>query len=389
MITAEVQHPSTLFEHEAQAWREFCAAEPAFANPLLGPDFAQLVGQVREDARVAVFRREDHPVAFLAFHRRPNGMAWPIGAAFSDYHALVTAPGVVLDGRQALAAAGISGLGLSGLIDPHGVFGDAREAEDAGYLIALAGSPAEHHQRLKDANPKRYKNWGRLKNKLEREVGPLSFTPGDRSPEALATLIDWKRQQLRESGLHDVFRPAWAGALFETALEQSEGRLHGVMITLRAGGRLVAGCFGVASEGVAHIWLSAFDRDCASCGPGQVLMLMAPEALEALSLRALDLGPSHAHYKAPFATGQVPIREGRAIAEGRAGLPVRSAGAAWALAGERRIGAVARLRRRLDHIAAAETSVSGRVRGVVDALASYRRRASSRPAAPVAAVEEA
>jgi CelD/BcsL family acetyltransferase involved in cellulose biosynthesis len=111
-------------------------------------------------------------------------------------------------------------------------------------------------------------------------------------------------------------------------------------------------------------------------------MLLAPEALAQMGFEVLDLGPSHAHYKAPFATGEVPIREGLAIAHGRAGRGLRSLDSAWALAGERRIGAVGRLRRRLDHIAAAETSVGGQMRGVVDALAGLSRRTASRDVRP-------
>jgi CelD/BcsL family acetyltransferase involved in cellulose biosynthesis len=390
MITAEAKRPSTLSEREIEAWRGFCAAEPAWSSPLLGPDFARLVGEVREDARVAVFRRGGGEIGFLPFHKRPDGRAWPIGAAFSDYHALVSAPGERLDGAEALAAAGISGLRMGGLIDPRGAFSDLKASEDEGYLITLNGSPEEHSQALKAINPKRYKNWGRLRNKLEREAGEVTLTPDDRSPEVLEKLIAWKREQFGETGLHDVLRPAWAQALFEAAFARRDGDFRGVMITLHAGDRLAAGFFGVASGGVMHAWLSAIDRKLASCGPGQVLMLMVPEALQALGLKTLDLGPSHAHYKAPFATGVVPLREGLAIAQGRVGQTARSLDGAWALAGEHRIGAVARLRRRLDHIASAETSMGGRVRGVVDALAGAGRRASSRAPAPAApAMEDA
>jgi CelD/BcsL family acetyltransferase involved in cellulose biosynthesis len=384
MIEGEVKHPSRLTGREIEAWRSFCAAEPAWRNPLLGPDFARLVGRVREDARVAVLSRGLRPVGFLPFHRRPDGRAWPIGAAFSDYHALVVAPGETLDAPEALAAAGIAGLRASGLIDPRGGFPGLAASQDPGFQIVLNGSAEAHHQGLKAANPKRYKNWGRLRNKLEREVGEVALTADDRSPEALQTLIAWKREQFRDTGLHDVLRPQWAQDLFQAAFEQRDGELIGAMITLRAGGRLVAGFFGVASGGVMHAWLSAMDRELAPCGPGQVLMLMAPDALEALRLRVLDLGPSHAHYKAPFATNEVLLREGLAVAAGGASLAARSFDRAWALAGEQRFQAVARLRRRLDHIAAAETSMGGRVRGVVDALAGYGRRASSRaPGQPV------
>src|ERR1700761_3089936 len=89
-LEAEIVHPAELSRVDIAAWRRLQAAEPAFGSPLLGPDFAQAVGAVRPDARVAVYRRAGHAIGFLAHHRRPGGFARPIGAPFCDYHALVS-----------------------------------------------------------------------------------------------------------------------------------------------------------------------------------------------------------------------------------------------------------------------------------------------------------
>src|ERR1700756_3330920 len=92
-LEAWVVRPGELDPAELAMWRAMQAATPAFGNPLLGPDFAVAVGEVRADARVAVFHRRSQPVGFLAFHRRPRGFARPIGAPLADYHALVGVPG--------------------------------------------------------------------------------------------------------------------------------------------------------------------------------------------------------------------------------------------------------------------------------------------------------
>jgi CelD/BcsL family acetyltransferase involved in cellulose biosynthesis len=386
MIQAEVKPPLQLTGDEIDAWQAWRRAEPAFANPLLGPDFAQAVGLARDDARVALFRRDGRLVGALAFHRRPNGFARPIGAAFSDYHALITAPGERIDGREALEAAGIGAIAFTGLIDPAGAFPAIRPSEHLGYVIDLQGSVEAHYEALKAANPKRFKNWRRLQNKLEREIGEVVLTPGDVSQEAFDALIGWKRDQYRRTGVHDVLRSDWARALFQDLFERRTGELRGVMTTLRAGGRVVAGKFGVAQDGVWHSWISSIDPDCTACAPGLVLMLRAPETLAALGLRSCDLGPSYAHYKEGFSPRQFAVGDGLALAEGPASRTARSLDRAWVLAGDGRVAAVGRLRRRLDHIAAAEPSLGGRVRGVVEALAGYSRRSSSRePVREVAA----
>ena len=376
MITADVKHPRLLEESEIEAWRAACAAEPAFANPLLGPDFAQLVGQAREDARAAVFRRDGRMAGFIAFHCR-GGVAQPIGAAFSDYQALVTVPGERLDGAEALGAAGVSGLRLTGLIDPFDAFPSARPSAMQGFVIEPLPDADAYYAALREANPKRFKNWRRLQNKLEREWGEVVACPTETSPEVLDQLIEWKRDQFRRTGSHDVLRPEWARALFHRILE-ARGHARPVMAALRAGGVLVAGHFGLAVGPHAHGWLSVINPDSAAAGPGQVLAFRTAEFLPGLGLRSYDLSPGYAHYKAPFASRTVEVREGLVTASGRAGAAARSLNAVWALAGEQRFDAVGRLRRRLDHIAAAELSAGGRARGVVEAIAGYGRRAASR-----------
>jgi len=386
MIQAEVLHPRALTQCDVDAWRAFCAADPAFANPLLGPDFARLVGGARPDARVAVLRRGGEAVGFLPFHGGRASVAQPIGCAFSDYHALVRAPGEPLDGGEALAAAGVSGLRLNGLIDPYGAFPQTSQAETEGFVIAPERGAEAYFAALQAENPKRFKNWRRLQNKLEREWGEVVLGSEAGSAETLDQLIQWKREQLRRTGAHDVFRPAWARRLFHDIL-RTQGQARGVLITLRAGGRLAAGHFALAVGPHAHAWLSVIDPDCAGCGPGQVLTLRLAEIMPELGLQTYDLSPGYAHYKAPFATRTVGVREGVAVAAGRAGAAARSVNAAWALAG--RSQAVGRLRRRLDQINAVEVSAAGRVRGVVEAIAGYGRRSANREPRAEAARDQA
>jgi len=381
-MQAEVFHPSELSERDAGTWRAMCAAAPAFRSPLLSPEFARLVGEVRDDARVAVFRHGAETVGFLAHHRRPDGFARPIGAAFSDYHALITGPEPRLDAAAALAAADLSAFQASALVDPYGLFGGRTREASTGYVIEPGG---DYLDTLKAANPKRFKNWRRLQNKLEREAGELTLTPGDTSPDAFELLLAWKRDQYRKTGTHDVCRPDWSRALLRRVFEQRDGPLVGVMTTLRAGGRLVAGHFGPAQGGVWHGWISSICPDHAACGPGLVLMLKTPDVAAALGLDSYDMAPSHDHYKAPFATRQVKVREGLALADSRAGARVGMMQSIWSVGGEAAAPALGRLRRRLDQIASVELSAAGRALGVIEALAGVGRRNAHRRLADEAA----
>ena len=373
MIHVDLSHPGALSAADAALWRGFAAAQPAFASPLLGPDFACTVGDVREDARVAVIRQGDEIVGFFPFHQRFGGMARAIGAPLSDYHAIVSKPGVALDGAQVLRAAGISAFRYTGLIDPQGAFGGQGEAK-AAHVIALDGPVEAYLEAVRAASPKKIKNYRRLDNKLEREVGPVRLVAPDTSRQAFNQLIAWKREQLQRTGMHDFLRPDWTSGLLTDLFNRQSGDFQGLMVSLYAGDQLVAGHFGVRLGGVYHPWIASTDPAFGAWSPGQIFFLRAIAAMPGLGLSSYDLGPSHDHYKRAYALSQTTALDGVATAAGVAGLVASSVEGAWTLAGARRPGMVGKLRRRMDTIASVELTVGGRMRGLVDAVASQSRR---------------
>jgi CelD/BcsL family acetyltransferase involved in cellulose biosynthesis len=374
MLTAKTLHPQDLSAAQSAAWRTLAAAEPAFYSPLLGPDFAQAVGAVREDARVAVLCRNGDPVGFLPFHQRPGGFARPIGSPLSDYQALVTRRDLGVDGADTLTALGLSAFRFNGLVDPFGAFAGSVEGDKPAYLIDLHGPAQGYLESIRAASPKRFKNFRRLASKLEREIGAVEIVAPDRSQEAFETLLRWKREQFHRTGGHDVLRPEWTRELLQSLFDQRAGAFRGLMISLYAGGRLVAGHFGVRLNGVYHPWIASADPELAAYSPGQTFLWKAIEAMPDLGLTRYDLGPSHDHYKRHYALTQVNVGEGLATAHTPAGRAAGVREKVWTLAGARRGTFAGRLRGRLDAIAAVELSTAGRVRSLAEAVAAQTRR---------------
>ena len=379
MLQADILRPDALSGDDLAAWRGWTKATPAFGSPLLGPAFARLVGAVRPDAFVAVFRDGTRPVGVLAHHRRPGGLARPIGAPWSDRHALLTAPGERLDWREALRAAGLSAYRFTALLDPHGVFAGAGvDDEEAAYAIASdGGAPAGgagYWERLRAGSPKRFKNIRRLEHKLDREEGPLELVVGDRSPDALQLLIRWKREQFRRTGLHDVLHPAWSRALMERLAACDDAEMSGLLITLRARGRVLAAHFGVRAGGVYHPWLAAYDPAFAAASPGLVFLSMAVRAMPDAGLDRYELSGGSAHYKAVFSSEDAPLAAGAA--------ELHPADASRGPRPE----LMRRVRRRLDHIASTELTLGGRLQGVAAAISDFKKRL---PSAGVPKLEEA
>jgi CelD/BcsL family acetyltransferase involved in cellulose biosynthesis len=376
MLQAETIHPSDLSDADAAAWRALCAGRPAFDHPLLGPDFAQAVGQVRSDARVAIWRRDGAAVGFLPHHRRPGGLARPIGAPLSDYHALVCDE--TLDIPAALERAGLKAFRFSGLVDPDDSFAPFVAAHQDGFLITLDDGPEAYIETLRAASPKRFKNYRRLDSKLEREVGVLDLRADDRR-EAFETMIAWKREQLARTGLHDFMRPDWTRDLLDALFARRDGEFQGLMVSLYAGDKLACAHFGVVQRGVYHPWIASTAPELAAWSPGQVFLLRAIAAMPRLGVSTYDLGLGHEHYKRPYTLSTRTVAGGLATASGAGGRVAQASERAWVLAGAHGSGPVGRLRRRLDAIATVELSLAGRARGFAEALASTGRRAAAMP----------
>jgi CelD/BcsL family acetyltransferase involved in cellulose biosynthesis len=374
MLQADIRNPRELSPQELAAWAQFRAANPAFRSPLLSAEFAKVVGDARDDARVAVFRRDDKTVGFLAHHRRPGGLARPIGAPWSDYHALISAPGARIDGAEALKAAGLSAFRFSGLVDPYGVFGKAEGDEHEAYLIALAeGTTGEDYwEALRGASPKRFKNMRRLEHKLARELGEPTLVAPDVDQAAFDALMGWKSEQFARTGLHDVLAPAWSRALMQSLFEMRDGPLQGLLISLKIEGRPIAAHFGVRLGDAYHPWIAAYDPALSAYSPGLTFISEAIRAMPALGLTSYDMSAGSDHYKRPFASDRAPIREGLLRVSG--GGMERSLDRLSGVFGPARANTLRRVGRRLDHIAAAELSFSGRMQGVAAALAASSLR---------------
>lgn len=373
MLDVQTFHPRDLTAADLRTWRDMAAAEPAFASPLLGPDFALAVGAVRDDARVAVIRRGGETLGYLPHHRRPGAMARAIGSPLSDYHGLVSRPDAGLDGAAVLRAAELTAFRYTGLVDPHGVF--APKTLKPAHVIDLGqGDAAAYLEAVRAASPKKIKNWRRLDSKLEREMGAVELVAADRSREAFDQLIAWKREQLERTGVHDFLRPQWTRGLLTDLFQKQDGPFQGLMINLYAGGVLVAGHFGVRLDGVYHPWIASTNPAYAEWSPGQVFFMRAIAAMPGLGLRRYDLGPGHDHYKGAYALSQIEIGDGAATASTMAGRVASSLDGVMVLAGSRGAGPVGRLTRRMEAIASVELTVGGRMRGLVDAFANQAQR---------------
>jgi CelD/BcsL family acetyltransferase involved in cellulose biosynthesis len=284
----------------------------AHPSPLLHPDFALHVARNRRDVRILVARDEAGRAAYLALHKAPCGFTRPVGAVFSDYHGIVAEPGFQPRIDTVLGAAGLRAFRYFSMLPSGTDRGTSDSGHQRGVYASLAqGDPSGI---IRQNKPSRAKQYGRLDRKLEREHGEISLTLSDEDPSAFDTVLAWKSAQFRASGRHDVLRTRWIRNLLDDVRLSRDGAWQGRLVTLRAGGELVAAEFGPFWNGIFHPWIAAYNNAYAPFSPGHLLVRRLLESMQADDINRYDLGADDAPYKAGFANGSVALFEGLATA---------------------------------------------------------------------------
>ena len=382
MLVCEVVHPG---EVDAQTRGEWLGllSHTDFRSSLMHPDFARVVGQVRPDTRVALYREGGQLQAVLPFQARPGGLARPLAAPFSDLQAFICTPGCALSGAEALAMAGLRAYRFEALIDPRCRFKGVT-GHDHVHAIVPGPDIDAFLEGLRAANPKRFKNHRRLARQMADEKGQVDFCGNDHDPRAFDQLMDWKHAQFERTGKHNVLKPIWAGKLMTSLFNGGVGDATGLMATLKCDGRLVAGLFGVRTQERFNPWVAAYDPAYSAWSPGQTILHEFVAAMPSLGLKRCDLGAGHDHYKKYYANVSIPVSAGLTTAPGSARRQSGLRNVVWSLAEGLPVAALAgraaSAHRRADQIAASDLDFSGRFAGALRAVLPPRSAPGGRAA---------
>lgn len=300
------QMPSSLIDR----WSDLQQSNPDLCSPYFRPEFTQIVGAARNDAKVAVI---DEGEAFFPFHNEPIGMGVgrPIGGNLSDYHGLIARSGYECDPVEL-----VRGAGLAGWEFDHAPASQTslrrwvrKEAESP--RIELSGWATAGSGKLRgDAENRR--------RKLAREIGPVELEFDCRDPEAFRQCMAWKSEQYLRTGLKDIMQVPWVMRVLEGIHDRSDPEFSGVLSVLRAGGRPVAAHFGMRSFGALHYWFPTYDTELSVYSPGTLLLLAIGDEAAARGMTSIDLGKGDAFYKGRIANAATLLTEGVVVSNGLA-----------------------------------------------------------------------
>ena len=300
----ETIHPKELGPAEIDRWRAHQRARPELRSPYLTPDWARLIADARDDARVCVIGSND---GFLGVQRLSRFAAMGLGAPIADYQGLVSAADMRLDDSALCRALKVGRIDLvntpaSQLSRPAG--------SEGSWIAEITGGRDLYEAALKQRRSEFVRQTNKKSRKLAREHGQVEFRAHVTEPAPFDTLIGWKNAQLQRSGQPRIWATPWVRATLDACFQARERRFGGVLFTLHAGERLAAAAFCLRSERVLHLWLLGHDSVFDSFSPGVQLARWAVGWAAENDFAEVDFGAGDYQYKRQLSTTQRPLERG-------------------------------------------------------------------------------
>jgi CelD/BcsL family acetyltransferase involved in cellulose biosynthesis len=296
-MRASVVHPKELGRPEQVRWRSF-ARESSLSSPFLSWPFAESIGEVRDDARVAIFRDSSEVCGFLGFQISSDRTGRPIGATISDAQAVVASLGWTFDARRLIDAAGLSTWRFDHLTLQQAAFFPYHQRLHRSPVVDLAKGYDAFVQEVGTHSKDLLAQVSRRRRKLEREVGPVvcewrsSQMDGD-----LQSLWRWKSDQYARDGTWDRFAEPWITEALRLLARSRDPSCTGLLTSVRAGNQLVATHFGLLGTDRLCWWFPAYNPDFARYSPGLILLLDIIAESARRQIPMLDLGRGEHGYK--------------------------------------------------------------------------------------------
>ena len=369
--------PQDLTADDQALWSEFLAVRPDLQGPYFDVRYVQAIGASVPGAGVLRLYCGNRVAGFFAYQKR-GSVLLPMGAPLSDYHGVISEPGLVVDFDRLLKVTGTRHLEFQGWVGPITDKAPSlqltRRVADAsdGFDAWWAACDAVHH--------KFFKNIGRCQRNVEKDFGGFDFSWERVTPEVMDWVIGLKREQYKKTGMHDVFGCGWTRALLD-----SLACVDSPDFGLRAGvfrhqGQLVAAEISLVQGEACHLWFPTYDPAYGRYSVGILLTVAIIRNTESLGIRRFDFGTGGEDYKSPMTAPGGACLEGELTA---AHQPVsRLLDAASHLLPKTQFDGVRlSLRRRVKLIRATETGLAGWGRAVLSLTQrAVMRLKESRPA---------
>ncbi|MBL8545023.1 MAG: GNAT family N-acetyltransferase [Hyphomonadaceae bacterium] len=303
----ETIHPRELSIDDTALWRAHQSADPALQSPYLTPEWAKLIGAVRDDARVCVIQ---DGAGFLGVQRLSRFAAMGLGAPITDYQGVVGLPNLPINRADLCRALNVGRIDITHAPAGQDLLKGAVAGQEGSWIANVAGGRDLYEAALKERRGEFVRQTDKKRRKLERDHGRIEFRAQSAERADFETLLAWKNAQLKRSGQPEIWAAPWVSQTLNACFETRGSQFGGAMFTLSIDGRLVAGAFCLRSPKVLHFWIVAHDNAYDNCSPGVQLARWIAGWAGDNGIAEIDFGPGDYQYKRQLSTGQRTLERG-------------------------------------------------------------------------------
>jgi CelD/BcsL family acetyltransferase involved in cellulose biosynthesis len=306
-VRLETIHPRELSAADAALWRVHQLADPALQSPYLTPDWARLIGAVRDDARVCVIQ---DGAGFFGAQRLSRFAAMGLGAPIADYQGVVGVPGLPVNRADLCRALQVGRIDITHAPAGQNLLAGSVAGQEGSWIINTAGGRDLYEAALKERRGEFVRQTDKKRRKFERDHGGLEFRAQSPERADFETLLAWKNAQLKRSRQPEIWTAPWVAQTLNACFEARDAHFGGALFTLSAKGNLAAAAFCLRSARVLHFWIVAHDNAYDAYSPGVQLARQIAGWAGDNGIAWIDFGPGDYQYKRQLSTGQRMLERG-------------------------------------------------------------------------------
>lgn len=303
----ETVHPRELSASDAALWRAHQMTDPALRSPYLTPDWAKLMGEVRDDARVCVIQ---DGAGFFGVQRLSRFAAMGLGAPIADYQGVVGLPDLAVNRADLCRSLQVGRIDITHAPAGQSLLKGAVAGQDGSWIANVAGGRDLYEAALKERRSEFVRQTDKKRRKLEREHGDIEFRAQSSERADFETLLAWKNAQLKRTGQPEIWGAPWVSQALNASFETRDTQFGGALFTLSIKGQLAACAFCLRSARVLHFWIVAHDNAYDNYSPGVQLARWIMGWAGDNGIAEIDFGPGDYQYKRQLSTGQRMLERG-------------------------------------------------------------------------------
>ncbi len=304
MVRVETIHPKELGPAEIARWRALQNASAALSSPYLAPEWAQLIGAVRDDARLCVI---DGGRGFFGVQRLSRFAAMGLGAPLADYQGVVGEAGLAIEPGALCRALQVGRIDLVN-VAPGTI--ERPAGADGSWIAEVSGGRELYEAALRERRGEFVRQLDKKGRKFAREHGALEFAARCSERTTFHTLVAWKTAQLQRTGQPQIWATPWVQRTLDACWHAKGHHFSSALFTLQAGDRLAAAAFCLANARVLHLWLLGHDSVFDAYSPGVQLVRRIVHWAGEHGFAEVDFGVGDYQYKRQLSTGQRFLHRG-------------------------------------------------------------------------------